>query len=314
MIQKRVIGIIGTGNVGIAAAYALFLNKVAGEIILIDKDARRAEGEAMDLVHGQPYVGNISVRSGDYADLENAQVVVVCAGVSQRPGENRLDLLNRNAVVLKQIAAQLDRHAPDAVLIVASNPVDILTYVLGQLSQRPGHRIVGTGTMLDTGRFRALLGRHYNVDPRSVHAYIVGEHGDSEIPLWSGADIGGVAMEDNVLLGRPFEKEPMARLFEKVRDAAYQIIDRKGYTNTAIGAVIARLSEAILEDQKSVFTVSTRLSGEYGLEGLCLSIPCVVGLDGVEAKILPELNNEEFNGLQRSARIIKESIGSLSLE
>lgn len=313
MIQKRVIGIIGTGNVGIAAAYALFLSRVASEIILIDKDNSRAEGEAMDLMHGQPYVGHISVRAGTYDDLGNAQIVVVCAGVSQRPGESRLELLNRNAVVLKQIASQLDRHAPEAVLVVASNPVDILTYTLQQLSRRPSHRIIGTGTMLDTGRFRSLLGQHYNVDPRSVHAYIVGEHGDSEVPLWSSADIGGVSIIDHVVLNKQFDKERMAHLFEKVRNAAYQIIERKGYTNTAIGAVIARLCQTILDDQKSVLTVSTRLSGEYGLEDLCLSIPCLVGLEGIEAKVLPELNNQEIDGLKRSARIIKESLDGLSL-
>lgn len=313
MIQKHTIGIIGAGNVGIASAYALFLNKTVGEIILIDKDRRRAEGEAMDLMHGQPYVGHISIRAGDYSDLARAQVVVVCAGVSQRTGENRLDLLNRNAAVLRQITARLDRYAPEAILLVASNPVDILTYALQQMSNRPNHRVIGTGTMLDTGRFRSLLGQYYHVDPRSVHAYIVGEHGDSEVPLWSSADIGGVSIVKHAVLGKAFIEELMQDLFVKVRDAAYQIIDRKGYTNTAIGSVIARLCEAVLEDHKSVFTISTSISGEYGLSGLCFSIPSVVGLDGVEATLLPVLNESESRALNRSAEILKRNINGMAI-
>ena len=253
MIQKRTIGVIGVGNVGMAAAYALFLNRTAEEIILVDKDMRRAEGEAMDMMHGQAYVGHIAVRAGGYTDLAAAQIVIIAAGVGQRPGESRLDLLNRNADVMGQIAAQLDRHAPEAILLIASNPVDILTHMLHHLSGRPSDRIIGTGTMLDTGRFRALLGRHYQVDPRSVHAYIVGEHGDSEVPLWSKAMVGGIPIKDNVVFGHRFEMDRMHDLFRQVRNAAYDIIDRKGYTNTAIGAVLARLSEAVLEDQKSIY-------------------------------------------------------------
>lgn len=313
MIQRRTIGIIGTGMVGMAAAYALFLKQVVGEVILIDQQPRRAEGEAMDLMHGQPYVGHITVRSGTYEDLASAQVVVICAGVGQRPGENRLDLLNRNADVLRQITEQLDRHAPEAVLIIATNPVDILTYAVQQITRRPHHRVIGTGTMLDTGRFRALLGRHYGVDPRSVHAYILGEHGDSEVPLWSTAAIGGVSIVDNVVRGHTFERKPMHELFIQVRDAAYRIIDRKGYTNTAIGAVITRLAEAILQDQKSVLTVSTRISNEYGLSNLCLSVPAVIGLGGIEGKILPQLNMEEMEGMRQSAGVLRGNLDGMKL-
>jgi L-lactate dehydrogenase len=313
MIQKRTIGIIGAGNVGMAAAYAVFMKQVAGEVILIDRDERRAEGEAMDMMHGQPYAGPVRVRHGSYKDLAAAQIVVICAGVGQKPGESRLDLLNRNVDVLGQIAYELDRHSPEAVLIVATNPVDILTYALQRLSRRPNHRIIGTGTMLDSGRFRSLLGRHYGVDPRSVHAYIIGEHGDSEVPLWSSAAIGGVSIVDNAVLGRRFDTASMDHLLAQVRDAAYNIIDRKGYTNTAIGTVIARLIEALLEDQKSIFTLSTRLDGEYGLSDLCLSIPCVTGLDGIESKILPILDDCEAKALQASALVLGDSIGGLNL-
>lgn len=312
MIQKRTIGVIGVGHVGMAAAYALFLNHTAEEIILVDKDTRRAEGEAMDMMHGQAYVGNIAVRAGAFQDLAAAQIVIVSAGVGQRPGESRLDLLNRNADVLAQIATQLDRHAPDAILFIASNPVDILTYAMRQLSDRPGHRIIGTGTMLDTGRLRALLGRHYRVDPRSVHAFIVGEHGDSEVPLWSGATIGGTPIKDQTVLGHRFDTERMQGIFRQVRDAAYQIIERKGYTNTAIGAVLARLSQAVLADQKSILTVSTAMTGEYGLNHVCLSIPCVIGFQGIEAKLTPRIDEDELHGIQASARRLMQSIDSIN--
>lgn len=312
MIQKRTIGVIGLGNVGMAAAYALFLNRTAEEIILVDIDKRRAEGEAMDMMHGQAYVGNIAVRAGGYTDLAAAQIVIIAAGVGQRPGENRLDLLNRNAEVLGQITAQLDRHAPDAVLLIASNPVDILTHMVHHLSTRPSHRIIGTGTMLDSGRFRALLGKHYQVDPRSVHAYIIGEHGDSEVPLWSKAMVGGIPIKDNMVLGRRFDADQMDDIFHHVRDAAYDIIDRKGYTNTAIGTVLARLSEAVLEDQKSIFTVSAAMTGEYGLDGVCLSIPCVTGYQGIEARLTPDLSEEELHGIQASARRLKQSIEEIN--
>lgn len=312
MIQRRTIGVIGVGHVGMAAAYALFLNRTAEEIILVDKDMRRAEGEAMDMMHGQAYVGHITVRAGGYADLAAAQIVIIAAGVGQRPGESRLDLLNRNADVLGQIAAQLDRHAPDAALLIASNPVDILTHMVHHLSTRPSHRIIGTGTMLDTGRFRALLGKYYQVDPRSVHAYIVGEHGDSEVPLWSKAMVGGIPIKDNMVLERRFDADQMNDIFRQVRDAAYDIIERKGYTNTAIGVVLARLCEAVLEDQKGIFTVSAAMTDEYGINGVCLSIPCAIGFQGIEARLTPDLTEEELHGIRASARRLKQNIDKIN--
>ena len=313
MIQKRTIGIVGTGHVGVAAAYALFMRGLASEIILIDKDARRAEGEAMDLMHGQAFFESISVRAGDYRDLSSAQLVVITAGVAQKPGENRLDLLNRNAAVFGEIVGQLDKHAPASVLVIASNPVDILTYVTQKTSRRDPRSVIGTGTMLDTGRFRALLGRHYRVDPRSVHAYILGEHGDSEVPVWSAANIGGVPLVGNCVRGKSFRQKEMNRLFEQVRNAAYEIIDRKGYTNTAIGMAIVRLVQAVLEDQKSVLPVSRMLDGEYDLTDVCLSVPSVIGIDGVADAILPALNDAEREALHRSARVLKESIAGMRI-
>jgi len=313
MIQKRTIGIVGTGNVGVAAAYAIFMQGLASEIILIDKSLKRAEGEAMDLIHGQAFYEAITVRAGDYRDLSSAQLVVITAGVAQKPGETRLDLLNRNAAVFREIVGELDQHSPRSVLVIASNPVDILTYVTQKISRRDPSRVIGTGTMLDTGRFRALLGAYYGVDPRSVHAYILGEHGDTEVPAWSMANIGGVSLVDNTVLGKSIQAEEMSRLFEQVRDAAYEIIDRKGYTNTAIGMAIVRLVKAVIEDQKSVLPVSRMLNGQYGIEDVCLSIPSVIGINGLGDAILPALNDTEYGALRYSAQTLRESINGISI-
>ncbi|RJQ78136.1 MAG: L-lactate dehydrogenase [Desulfobacteraceae bacterium] len=313
MIQKRTIGIVGTGHVGMASAYAVFLRGLAGEIILIDKDRRRAEGEAMDLMHGQAFVETTTVRAGGYADLSAAQVVVITAGVAQKPAETRLALLNRNAAVFRDIIGQLDEHTPESVLIIASNPVDVLTYITKALTRRSSRLVIGTGTMLDTARFRALLGQYYGVDPRSVHAYILGEHGDTEVPLWSTARIGGVPLVGNTILGKAYVQTDMDRLFESVRNAAYEIIARKGYTNTAIGSAIARLVEAVLDDQRSVLPVSRQLNGHYGIHEVCLSIPSIIGQTGLTDALLPQLSGIELEGLRHSAAVLRESIRGISL-
>ncbi len=307
-IQKRTVGVIGTGNVGVAAAYALFMQQTASDLILLDKDQRRAEGEALDLMHGQTFAGPTRVRVGDYADLAEAQVIVLAAGVGQRPGETRLDLMERNVAVFRSILTELDRHAPTALLVIATNPVDVLTYVAQELSTRPPQRIIGTGTMLDTARFRSLLGEHYGVDPRSVHAYILGEHGDTEFPVWSDARIGGLRLVGNTINGRPYDRPALDAIFERTRRSAYDIIERKGYTNLAIGLVIARLVQTILDGQHSVLPVSVRLQGEYGISGVCLSLPSVVSEDGLETSILPELDDTELAAMHHSANVLRERI------
>ena len=315
MIQRRTVGIVGTGNVGAAAAYAIFNQSLASEIVLVDKDQRRAEGEAMDLMHGQILVSRMNVTAGDYSDLSDAQVIVISAGAGQKsPDETRLDLLQRNADIFRDIISELDEHAPGAILLIATNPVDVLTYISQELSERPPHRIIGTGTLLDTARFRALLGQHYDVDPRSVHAYILGEHGDSEVPIWSNATIGGQPILNETVLGQPFDEDEMNGIFEQARDAAYEIIDRKGHTDTAIGVVIARLVRTILSDQKSVLPISTQPDGAYGLvDDVCLSTPCVVGIEGVEDHVTPELSDEELAGLRASAETLKQSREGLQI-
>ena len=315
MIQRRTVGIVGTGNVGSAAAYALFNQSLASEILLLDKDARRAEGEAMDLMHGQLLVGRVSCRAVEYPAMGDAQVIVLAAGSSQKsPDESRLELLERNARIFREVITQLDKHAPEAILVVATNPVDVLTYLSQEMSRRPARRIIGTGTLLDTARFRALLGRHYGVDPRSVHAYILGEHGDSEVPIWSNATIGGQGIHKETVLGREWEDDTMDALFEQARNAAYEIIDRKGYTDAAIGVVIARIVRAIVEDQQNVLPVSVRPQGAYGIDDVCLSTPCVVGIEGVQKHVVPDLSEDESEKLRASATALRESRAELDLD
>ena len=312
MIQRRTVGIIGTGNVGVAAAYALFARSVASEIVLVDKNESRAEGEAMDLMHGQALAGSVMVRAGGYEDLAPAQVIVLSAGASQASrDETRLDLLGRNAAIFRSIIRDLDEHAPEAIVVVTTNPVDVLTYLLQEWSARPSERIIGTGTLLDSARFRALLGQHYGVDPRSVHASILGEHGDSEVPIWSQATIGNQPILDRTVLGRPFEKATMEGIFEAARTAAYEIVERKGYTNTAIGLVVTRIVKAILDDEKSVLPLSVRPGDGYDLADVCLSLPCVVGTRGVEAQVHLDLSPEERDGLRASADVLRRSLEEL---
>jgi len=315
MIQRRTVGVVGTGNVGTAAAYALFNQGLASEILLLDQDARRAEGEAMDLMHGQLLVGRVTCRAVDYPAMSEAQVIVLSAGSSQTsPDESRLDLLERNARIFREIIDELDEHAPGAILVVATNPVDVLTYLSQEMSERPNERIIGTGTLLDTARFRALLGRHYGVDPRSVHAYILGEHGDTEVPVWSNAMIGGQNIQGRTVLGQEWDPAEMQGLFEEARDAAYQIIERKGYTDTAIGVVITRIVRAILEDQQNVLPVSVRQEGPYGLSDVCLSTPCVVGIEGVKRHVVPDLSQDEQQALRASAEALHESRQKLDVD
>jgi L-lactate dehydrogenase len=313
MIQRRTVGIIGCGNVGAAAAYSMFHRDLASDIIYVDKDERRAEGEAMDLMHAQALHENINVRSGPVDDLSEAQVIVISAGSARKEGETRLDLLLRNVAIFRQIVADLDRHAPEAILVVATNPVDIITHVIQKLSIRPRERVIGTGTMLDTARFRAVLGQYYGVDPRDVHAYILGEHGDSEVPVWSSMSIGGQRPIEREVLGKVFDAKEMDDLFQTVRYAGREVIARKGFTSAAIGVVIAQLVETVLDDQHSVLTVSVELEGEYGFNDVVMSIPCVVGHSGVEGRVLPSLNDQEMVALRHSADVLRESIESINL-
>jgi L-lactate dehydrogenase len=313
MMERLSVGFVGTGNVGIAGAFACLCLQVPSEMVLVDLNEKRSRAEALDLMHGQGLTGRIKIVSGDYSELADSQVIVISAGAAQKPGETRLDLLQKNALIFKSIADELDRYAPNAILVVATNPVDVMTYILQELSDRPNGLIMGTGTMLDTSRFRSLLGDFYHVDPQSVHGYILGEHGDSEFPAWSTVTIGGKRIVDNTVLKRPWNPEAMQDLFVNVRDAAYEIIEGKGYTNWAIGVVIATLVHRIVDDRRSILPVSVRLNGDYGLSDVCLSVPSLVSIKGLRHIVEASLPDREMEALHHSASVLKKSMEGLDL-
>ncbi|WP_029215586.1 L-lactate dehydrogenase [Kallotenue papyrolyticum] len=301
------IGVVGTGMVGASFAYALMQSSLATELVLIDANRGRAEAEAMDLNHGLPFVRPMRIWAGDYADLAGAAVTVVTAGAAQKPGETRLQLLERNVAIFHEIIPQIVRHNPDGMLLIATNPVDILTYHALRISGLPPAQVIGSGTILDTARFRYLLGRHYRVDPRSVHAYIVGEHGDSELALWSLANIGGVRLRDfRSSGGVGYDEAALQRIFEQTRDAAYAIIERKGATYYAIGLGLLTIVEAILRDQHTVMTVSSLMTGQYGVSEICISLPTIVGAAGVEEVLNLTLSPEEEALFRASAQTLQE--------
>jgi L-lactate dehydrogenase len=307
------VAVVGAGNVGATFAYALLLSGLASEIVLIDRNAERAEGEAMDLAHAVPFSRPTRIWSGDYDDCATAAVTVVTAGVGQRPGESRLDLARRNVEVFGDIVPRIARVRPDGILLVTTNPVDVLTKVALDLSGMPPNRVIGSGTTLDTGRFRAALGDLYRVDPRSVHAFIIGEHGDSEVPVWSLANIAGVRLDE---LPSPVEGlDPglaRADVFETTRDAAYRIIERKGATFYAVAAALVRIVEAILRDQRTVLSVSSLVDGMYGIRDVCLSLPSVVGRGGVEEVLPLSLSPDEEAALRRSATLLRETLDAVT--
>jgi len=307
MVNAAKVALVGTGMVGATFAYRLIESGLVSELAMTDVDLRRAEGEMMDLNHALPFEHNCQIRAGDYSVLEGAGLVVITAGVAQKPGETRRELVGRNVAIFRQIIPEILRYAPDALLIIATNPVDIMTYVALKLSNLAPGRVIGSGTILDTARFRYLLGNYYKVDPHSVHAYIIGEHGDSEVPVWSTANIGGVTLEEySRLLGKPFNQAELDGLFEEVRTAAYQIIERKKATYYAIASGLLRLVEAVLRDQATVFSVSVLQSGQYGVEDICLSLPAVIGRGGISHIIQIPLDEQETQKFQDSAQVLKE--------
>lgn len=308
----RKVGLVGTGAVGSSFAYALMIRELASELVLVDANEQKAEGEMMDLNHGLSFAKPMKIAAGGYAELAGAHAVVITAGAGQKPGENRLDLLARNAEIFGTIVPQVVAHNPEGIIIIATNPVDILTYISLKGSHLAPSKVVGSGTILDTSRFRFLLGQYYGVDARSVHAYIVGEHGDSEIPLWSLATIGGVRLQEFApLKNKKYDQEDMNRLFVAVRDAAYEIIKRKGATCYAIGLGLVSIVEAILGDHRTVLSVSTLMTGQYGVSDICLSLPCVVGANGIEEILTLNMSPEEELGVRASAEKLKQKLASL---
>lgn len=310
--STKKVGLVGTGLVGSSFAYALMIRGLANELVLVDANTQKAEGEMMDLNHGLSFATPMKITTGTYQDLTDAHVVVVAAGAAQKPGESRLDLLARNAAIFRTIVPKIVQHNPHGIILIATNPVDILTYISLNESGLPPSKVIGSGTILDTSRFRFMLGQHYGVDTRSVHGYIVGEHGDSEIPLWSLANIGGVRLQEFASLGnKTYDQAEMDRLFAAVRDAAYEIIRRKGATYYAIGLGLVSIVEAILGDHRTVLSVSTLMTGQYGVKDICLSLPCVVGENGIEEVLTLTLSPEEKYGFRASAEKLRATLQSL---
>ena len=308
------IAIVGVGNVGATFAYALLGSGLASQIVLIDANEKRAEGEAMDLNHAVPLTHSTRIWAGDYSDCANATITVITAGTAQKPGETRLDLVQRNYSIYQSIIPQIIKANPDGMLLIASNPLDILSYSAMKLSGLPANRVIGSGTILDTARFRYLLSQHAGVDPRSVHAYIIGEHGDSEVPVWSLANIAGMDLTEYCKINcEKYEPQVYEKIFEQTRDAAYEIIERKGATYYGIGMGLVRIVEAILRGQNTVLSVSTLIDNYYGIDDVYLSLPCVIGRDGVKKFMRLPLNEKEISGLQQSAKVLKETIHKLSL-
>lgn len=304
------VAVIGSGHVGATAAYALTISGAAREVVLIDKDRGRAEGEAMDLQHAAALARPVRVWAGDYADAARADIAVITAGVGGRPGETRLDLLGRNVVVVRECMRELLAAGFDGIVLMTTNPVDVLAQVAQEESGLPVARVIGSGTVLDTARLRAMLGERLGLEARSIHAYVIGEHGDSEIAAWSSARVAGVPLGnycDAVGVAIDFDE-----LLGQVRRAAPEIIRHKGYTSVAIASCVARICEAVLRDEQTVLPVSTMAAGLHGIGGVYLSLPCVVGRAGVGRVIELPLDEEERAGLHASADVLRRTLDGLA--
>ncbi|GIZ50430.1 L-lactate dehydrogenase [Noviherbaspirillum aridicola] len=306
------IGIVGCGNVGSTAAYSLLLQGTGSELVLVDHDPRLAEAQRTDLLHATPFSHPMRIEAGSWEALAGCSLVILAAGVGQQPGETRMQLLSRNAAVFADIIPQVMRHAADPILLVATNPLDVMTQVATRLSGLPPARVLGSGTMLDTARFRSLLARHFEVSPSSVHASVLGEHGDSEVLVWSGAQIAGLPLAEFAdARGRPLTPRTMAEIDEGVRRAAYQIIEGKGYTCYGIGAALARLARCIVHDERAVLTACALAPEVEGIRDVALSLPLVIGRDGLQMRLMPALDAGESEALRASAQVIKDVVSSL---
>lgn len=308
-------GVVGCGFVGSTAAYTLVLKGLVSELVLIDVNTKAAQAHAEDILHATPFARAVRVVAGDYSLLEGADVVILCCGVGQRPGETRLQLLERNAAVFHEVIGQVLRYAKDPILLVASNPVDIMTHVTLKLSGLPPEKVIGSGTILDTARFRALLGEHLGVSPSSIHAYVLGEHGDSEVLAWSSVKVGGAPIADFAQQrGRDLTQEIIAGIGDGVLRAAYRIIEGKGATYFGIGAGLAHIVQAIRDNERCILTVSGMTSDVAEFKGTCLSLPRLIGAGGILAEFRPELSVAEAEGLRSSAEILSKAMNELAID
>ena len=312
MINRRKAVIVGAGFVGASAAYALMLRSIFSEIVLIDANFAKAEGEAMDISHGLAYAHPMDIHAGTYEECGDAYVIVVTAGAAQKPGETRLDLIKKNSAIMRSIVGEIKKTPFEGILLIVANPVDVLTHVALKESGYPASRVFGSGTVLDTARFKYEVAKHLDVDARNVHGVIIGEHGDSELPVWSITNVAGIPLNDFCAIrGHKNHQEGMKTIYENVRDSAYHIIERKGATYYGVATAIARICEVIVKNEHTMLPVSVELNGEYGLEGLCLSVPSLVGSEGVEKILELTLNFEEKQKLLASAKTLKGIIDTL---
>lgn len=311
------VSIIGCGNVGVRYAYALMIKGVARQIVVVDIDRKRLEGEIMDLSHGAPYIAPVEVIAGEYQDIGNSDVVVITAGKKQEPGQSRTELAKANVRLYRTIMPEIVKYAPAAIYVVVTNPVDLLAYAAYRISGKPAREVISSGTVLDSARFRFLLSRHCKVDPRHIHAYILGEHGDSEFAAWSNAMIGGVLLEqycatcaNNHTCRRDQE---LHDIFTGVRDSAYKIIERKGETSYGIGLALVRITQAIIRDENAILPVSNLVKGYPGIDDVYLSLPAVVNKKGVREVLKLALSTREQEELATSTRAVKRAIREAGL-
>ncbi len=312
--KRRKVAVVGAGAVGSTFCYALAQSGLADEIVLLDRNADLARGQALDLVHGQPFFPTVTIRLGEAGDYADAQLIVITAGAAQRPGETRLQLLRKNAAVIRSIVREIQAQKSQAVLLVVTNPVDVMTYVAIQGSGWESGRIIGSGTVLDSARLRHILSRHCGIDPHNVHGYVLGEHGDSESVAWSLTNIAGMPMDAFCpVCGRCADwAAERKKIEQEVRNSAYHIIGYKGATYYAVGLALVRITGAVLRDQHSVLSVSAMLNGEYGIRGVCLGVPCIVAGEGVKKVIEGPLAETELSALRASAAVLQKAIQNLA--
>ena len=311
MLNKRKCAVIGCGFVGAAIAYTYAESGLFSEMVLLDVNHKKAEGEALDISHGLPFLAPMNIYAGEYADLSDAALIVIAAGANQKPGETRLDLLSRNLSIFDGIVEGIVRYNREAIILVVTNPVDLLTYYTWKKSGLPAARVIGSGTVLDTARLKSMIGQRLSVDPRNVHSFIIGEHGDSEVPVFSSANISGIDLDDFChMAGIENYAEVLYSMFEEVRDSAYRIIEGKGATYYAIAQAVLRITRSIMRDENSVLPVSTVVKGHYGVSDICLGVPAIVGAEGVKEVLDLPLDEKEAALVAKSAKTVRETLES----
>lgn len=309
MLNKRKCAVIGCGFVGAAIAYTYAESGLFSEMVLLDVNHKKAEGEALDISHGLPFLAPMNIYAGEYADLSDAALIVIAAGANQKPGETRLDLLSRNLSIFDGIIEGIVRYNREAIILVVTNPVDLLTYYTWKKSGLPAARVIGSGTVLDTARLKSMIGQRLSVDPRNVHSFIIGEHGDSEVPVFSSANISGIDLDDFChMAGIENYAEVLYSMFEEVRDSAYRIIEGKGATYYAIAQAVLRITRSIMRDENSVLPVSTVVKGHYGVSDICLGVPAIVGAEGVKEVLDLPLDEKEAALVAKSAKTVRETL------